>query len=53
MNDYTISMLAQQHVDDLRREASRRRLAQITRKHKEELGVRGGSGLSELRLQGS
>jgi hypothetical protein len=41
MDYYTISVLAQQHIDDLRRDASRRRLAQITRKHKKERTVRG------------
>ena len=41
MDHYTISVLAQQHIDDLRRDASRRRLAQITRKHKKERTVRG------------
>jgi hypothetical protein len=41
MDYYTISVLAQQHIDDLRRDASRRRLAQITRKHKRERTVRG------------
>jgi hypothetical protein len=41
MDYYTISVLAQQHIDDLRRDASRRRLAQITRKHRKEHTVRG------------
>jgi hypothetical protein len=41
MDHYSISVLAQQHIDDLRRDASERRLAQITRKHKKERRVRG------------
>jgi hypothetical protein len=45
MDHYTISMLAQQHIDDLRRDASRRRLAQITPKKKKERTVTGARRL--------
>jgi len=41
MDHYMISMLAEQHIDDLRRDASKRRLAQTTRKRNKERGVRG------------
>lgn len=41
MDPYTISMLAEQHIDDLRRDASKHRIARITRKHKKDRGVRG------------